>query len=51
MKSRKDEFSKKVPKVIINNNMKTYENDPFFVKKLADANEALKHVKLPEEFK
>jgi hypothetical protein len=37
------------PKIIVNGNMKTHENDPFFIKKAEESKKIMEKYGLPKE--
>ena len=47
MKKITEDWHKKVPKTTINDDLKKYKNDPFFLKKLAEANEMIANGEMP----
>ena len=50
MEKIKKDWRKKVPITTINDDLKKYKNDPFFLKKLDEANKLIARIGLPPEF-
>ena len=50
MEKKKQDWRKKVPITTINDDLKKYKNDPFFLKKLDEANKLIARIGLPPEF-